>query len=184
MRSIADQGIRPGDEHLVVIDAHEMPEVEVAGIEARARSIGSHVRVIRHDAGGHTWGHCEVNVALDAARAGSYIVFNDDDDVVAPGAVDAVRAAIASDVGAGAPRLHVFRFVPPWRSPILPEGTRIARGCVSGQCLVTPNLPEKVGRFGKQYDGDFDFIEQTLALWGGVEAAVFHDETIVIARPE
>lgn len=176
-------GANPLDEHLVVIDAHGMADTEAARIEALVGSYGPAWRAIRHDAGGHTWGHCEGNVGIEAARGSNYLTFNDDDDVYAPGAFDAIRRAIADDAAAAEPHVHIFRFMPPWRSP-LPEGRTVARGRIGGHCLVVPNLPGKVGRLGKEYEGDFDLIEDTLARWGGSDAAVFHDAIIAITRPE
>lgn len=183
--SVAANGLgdNPLDEHLVVIDAHGMADADAARIEAWVNGRGPAWRAIRHDAGGHTWGHCEGNVGIEAARAGNYLTFNDDDDVYAPGAFAAIRKAIADDAAAGEPHVHIFRFMPPWRSP-LPNGRIVARGQIGGHCLVVPNLPGKVGRLGKEYEGDFDLIVDTLERWGGSDAAVFHDAIIAITRPE
>ncbi|MEO8082516.1 MAG: glycosyltransferase family A protein [Ardenticatenales bacterium] len=183
--SVAANGLgdNPADEHLVVIDAHGMADHEAARIESTVGAYGPRWRAIRHDAGGHTWGHCEGNVGIEAARAGNYLTFNDDDDIYAPGAFAAIRRAITDDAAAGAPRVQIFRFMPPWRSP-LPEGRHVERGRIGGHCLVVPNVDGKVGRLGHQYDGDYDLIESTIALWGGVDAAVFHDDIIAVARPD
>lgn len=183
--SVAANGLgdNPADEHLVVIDAHGMVDHEVARIQSTVGAYGPRWRAIRHDAGGHTWGHCEGNVGIEAARAGNYLTFNDDDDIYAPGAFAAIRGAISDDAAAGAARVHIFRFTSFWRA-VLPEGCRVERGHIGGHCLVVPNVDGKVGRLGHQYDGDFDLIESTLVLWGGVDAAVFHDDIIAVARPD
>ncbi|MEK0431707.1 MAG: hypothetical protein RL139_1511 [Gemmatimonadota bacterium] len=183
--SVAANGLgeNPQDEHLVVIDAHGMADHEVARIQSTVGAYGPRWRAIRHDAGGHTWGHCEGNVGIEAARAGNYLTFNDDDDIYAPGAFAAIRQAIADDAVQGGPRVHIFRFTSYWRA-VLPEGRNVARGHIGGHCLVVPNVDGKVGRLGHQYDGDFDLIDSTLALWGGVDAAVFHEDIIAVARPD
>lgn len=176
-------GDNPADEHLVVIDAHGMADAEADAVAARVRAYGPAWRPIRHDAGGHTWGHCEGNVGIEAARLGNYITFNDDDDIYAEGAFAAIRGAIAADMANGGPRPHIYRFMTPWRYP-LPNGQIVARAQISGQCLVVPNVGGKVGRLGHQYDGDYDLIEATLSLWGGTDTAGFHEEIIAIARPD
>lgn len=176
-------GDNPADEHLVVIDAHGMVDDEADAVAARVRAYGPAWRPIRHDAGGHTHGHCEGNVGIEAARPGNYLTFNDDDDVYADGAFAAMRAAIAADASNGGPHVHIFRFMPPWRYP-LPNGRIVARCQIGGHCLVAPNVAGKVGRLGHAYDGDYDLIESTLALWGGVDAAEFHEDIIAITRPE
>lgn len=186
LRSVVDNGLRAGDEVIVVIDAHGMTDEAAAAIERRVAAFGKRFRAVRHDAGGHTWGHCELNVGLELARPGNYITGNDDDDVYAPGAFAAFRAAIASDVPpgeAGEPRLHVFRFMPPWRSP-LPEGRDFAEGRIGGHCMFVPNVPGKVGRFGHHYQGDWTYIAETIALWGGDDAVVLHDDIVAICRPD
>ena len=109
----------------------------------------------------------------------------DDDDVYVPGAVAVMRKAATESDG----RPLLFRFESYHRGA---DGERmvfwaqrglLARHYVGGHCLVTPNLPGFVGRFGVTYQGDFDYVESTINLHGGPKVAIWRDEIIVIARP-
>jgi hypothetical protein len=52
---------------------------------------------------------------------------------------------------------------------------------VGGHCMVVPNVPEKLGQWTDRYEGDFDFIEDTLKRWEPLEP-VWRQEVIVHAR--
>lgn len=183
-RMLASGGpLQPGDEWLVVVDTFEQAESELFAISERCKPYGADV--FGHNAGRHTWGHDQLNYGMKLAKPGNYIVFNDDDDVFAEGALDRVRAAIAEDEALGFARLHFWQFRTPWRS-VLPIWPDIAECRVGGHCIVTPNLPDMVGEFTPEYNGDYRLIAQTVALWGGVDSdrVTFHPELIAITRPE
>ena len=183
-RALASAGpLAPGDEWLLMVDAFEMPEAELARIAAVAEPFGC--RVIGVDAGRHTWGHDQLNKGLELAAPGAYIVFMDDDDVFAPDALAGVRAAVERDERDGARRLHFWQFLTPWRS-ILPVWPDLREARVGGHCIVTPNDAGMVGRFGSEYNGDWGYIRDTLALWGGVDGGrvAFHPSLIAITRPD
>jgi hypothetical protein len=52
---------------------------------------------------------------------------------------------------------------------------------IGGHCLVTPNDPARTGLWSDRYEGDFDFVESTLALWAPVEP-IWRNEVITLAR--
>lgn len=182
--SVKDQGLTDGDEVIVAIDAHEMSaeaQQEIADrVEAVAAGSPGSWRTIAVDAGRHTWGHDQINAALDMAAPGNYIHANDDDDIYAPGAFDAIRRAAAADLEQGTPHVHIFRFQA-WFGQVLPKGEQLMEGGVGGHSLVTPNLPGKVGRMTARYAGDWDWIKDTVERWG--DDVAFHQDIIAIARP-
>ena len=136
----------------------------------------------RHVPGGphDDWGMTARNHALaERWPCGSHLLWIDDDDVTAPGALAAIRAALvlAPDVP------HMFRVLVHaeanggviWWIPEVIEGN------VSTQTIVTPNVPAMLGRFGNRYAGDFDFVRDTVALYGG--QVVWDDHVIADIFP-
>lgn len=154
-----------------VCQMQDVDELIIAGggplAEALAEECG--VEWIDLPAGGD-WGHSERNAAMPLAE-GTHLLFVDDDDALLPGALATIRAAIAT-----APDLpHVFRMIDP-HGRILPERPGLAQGHIGTPCLVAPNVPEKLGRWGHRYEGDFDFIRSTLAHYP--DGAVWHADVI------
>lgn len=124
---------------------------------------------------GGDWGHTERNAAMPLAE-GTHLLFVDDDDALLPGALAAVRAAIATVPD----RPHVFRMIDP-HGRILPERPGlVAEGHIGTPCLVAPNVPAKLGRWGRRYEGDFDFIRTTLAHYP--DGPVWHPDVIYGCR--
>lgn len=123
---------------------------------------------------GGNWGHAERNAAMPEAR-GTHLLFLDDDDLLLPGALAAIRAAIAQ-----APDVpHVFRMIDP-QGRILPERPGLRQGHIGTPCLVAPNVPARLGTWGARYEGDFDFIRSTLAHYP--DGAVWHAQLIYGCR--
>lgn len=172
--SIAPQ-ILPGDEVIVCGDTHDGPLRVTEEIVADY----PFVRYIELDAGGHDWGHAQINAALDLA-SGDYVLGQDDDDVFTPDAFACIRdRALAYP---GQPLMTQFQsywgFVY-WHTPGL-----IAQGHVGGHCLVVPNQPGMVGRFTARYEGDFDWIVDTLERWQAQGIApVWVDHICTVQRP-
>ena len=103
-------------------------------------------------------------------------MFLDDDDAYVPGALEIVRAALEQEPD----RVHVFRMRYPdgreiWTSPT------VACGNISTIMLVVPNTPGKLGSWGTSYEGDFQFLSETLAL--RAEEPIFHEDVIGLVRP-
>lgn len=170
--SIAPQ-LGADDEVLIIGDTHDGPLPEV---ESMVLGMDSRYRYLEHDAGHHCWGHCQINYGM-AHATGAYMVFNDDDDIFAPGALDAIRQAIAH---LPAPRPLMFKFYAERLGRTLPERYEVVESAIGGHCIVVPNLPAKLGRWGERYGGDFDFIQTTLEHWP--EGPAWHDYVIAIAR--
>lgn len=124
---------------------------------------------INHDI---PWGNAARQRTMLRAR-GSHLMWMDDDDRYAPGAFKAISAAVGADPA----RIHMFRMARPeglddiWREPVLEEGN------VSGQMIVVPNLPDKLGRWGDCYEGDWMFISETCANLG---EPIWHEEIIAL----
>lgn len=138
------------------------------------------MRFLPHSPGHHDYGHSQINHAM-ARAAGEYLCFNDDDDVFAAGAFDAMREAIGQ-LAHPAPLLFRFRAhfgTTFWLAPGL-----LGQGLIGGHCAVVPNLPSLLGQWSARYEGDWDFIAESLQLWAKVGVSpVFVDRLIAIARP-
>lgn len=97
------------------------------------------------------WGHSERNYAQPYAT-GRYLANLDDDDVFAPGH----RAVMAEAMTTNRP--VIFRMQYPnemtlWHRPYL-----LISGNVGTPMMFFPNDPEKLGRWGSEYTGDFAFL--------------------------
>lgn len=159
------------DELLIVGDTHDGPLPHVA-----AWCAAHDARYLAHDAGHHCWGHCQINHGMLAAT-GDYLVFIDDDDTFAPGALAAIRRAIAQQP---APRVLMFKFHAARLGRTLPERYAVEESAIGGHCIVPPNDPARLGTWGCRYGGDYDFLVRTLAHWPGGPA--WFDDVIALAR--
>jgi glycosyltransferase involved in cell wall biosynthesis len=114
---------------------------------------------------------------------GTHLLFMDDDDQFARGALATMRAFAREHPG----RIGIFKMRHPagtthWGEPVL----RYAN--VSTQTFLVPNVPGKLGRWhrdverpgGGHYIGDYAFITETVRLQGD---PVFVDEVTVYVRP-
>lgn len=173
-----------GDELLIAADTTDGPLNEVRELclrfDANAIPFGFRVRYVPHAGAQHSYGHDQINAAM-AVATGDYITFNDDDDIYCAGAFDAIREA-AGNLPSPAPLLFRFRsYHGPvfWALPGL-----LGQGLIGGHCAVVPNLPSLLGQWSPRYEGDWDFIESTLALWANVGMVpVWCDRLIAVARP-
>ena len=156
----------------------ELPEVE-----RLVADFGPQFKYVDVNTGRHTWGHEQINRGMELAQ-GAWLLAMDDDDVYIPGAFDAIRRTAA---GLREPRPLLFRFVPVFRQLIWarPDPAEIAEDRIGGHNLVAPNIPERLGRWGPEYTGDFAFIRSTLDRWpGGNADAVWCADVLSVARPE
>lgn len=176
LRSVRDQTLLPGDEVLVVGDVLDGPLPEVERLVALA---GQPFAYVPHAGYRHWYGFPQVNHARRIARPGNYLLTLPDDDVFTAGALDAVRAAVAS-LPEPAPLL--FRFLSPMGFPLW-DRREVVQANVSNQCFVVPNLPGRVADLRcERYESDFDWIVETLALWPP-DSLVWDETVIVHARP-
>jgi glycosyltransferase involved in cell wall biosynthesis len=170
-----DGKLYPGDEVIVVGDTVDGP---LPAVETWVSAIPQW----RYVDGGqeeHSWGHREINFGITKAT-GDYLVFQDDDDIFTTSAMVAIHRAVKY---VSPPRPHLFRF----RAKRYGDKTfwvekgRVEVGMIGGHCLVTPNDPARTGLWSDRYEGDFDFVESTLALWAPVEP-IWRNEVITLAR--
>lgn len=170
--SIAHQ-VRLDDDVLIVGDTMDAP---LSWLASEIESMGAPYRFLPFDAGHHCWGHCQLNYGITQAT-GDYLVFNDDDDVFTPEALHIIRARIAE---LDRPRPLMFKFHANRLGRTLPERYEVVESAIGGHCLITPNIPGKLGQWGERYGGDFDWIVSTLAYWP--EGPAWNDDVIADAR--
>jgi glycosyltransferase involved in cell wall biosynthesis len=115
------------------------------------------------------WGHAARNRMMPRAR-GAWLMFIDDDDIYMPGALDRVRGYLSTDLA-----VHVFRMVYP-NGHLLWDTATMEIGHISTQMFVVPNRPDLLGTWGDRYEGDFDFITETVSMTPDI---AWHHEVIV-----
>jgi len=167
--SLADQ-LHQADQVLIIGDTHDgvLPKV-------RAMADERGYDYIEHDAGHHCWGHCQINRGLEIVR-GDYLIFIDDDDCFPDGALDAIRRAIAEQ---DSPRPLMFKFWSRRHGRTLPPGHYVQESAIGGHAMVVPNIPDRLGKWGERYAGDYDWIVSTLAFWP--DGPVWYDDVIACA---
>lgn len=159
-------------EVLVVADTHSPLLMDV---EALCREYG--VTYLEHDAGYHDWGYPQLRRGYEVAQ-GAYIMNVGDDDVYVPGALPASLNAI-EEVGEGPIMFRAEMHPSPNRghrgAPMLVwTERRLEEGIITGQNLVTPNVPGRIGG----WSCDWKHALETVALWGGL----VHWRDEIIAR--
>lgn len=160
-------------EILVVADTHSPLLMDVNAVAAYYA-----MTYLEHDGGRHDWGYPQLQYGYDRA-SGDYVMNIGDDDVYEPGAFTVIRQAISE---LESPRPLLFRALMhpsvsrPCGNPLLLWGQRglIQRSRVTGQNLIAPNVPGKLGT----WVDDYIHLEQTVTLWDGL--VEWRDE--VIAR--
>jgi glycosyltransferase involved in cell wall biosynthesis len=156
------------DDEIIVIGDGPQPQ-------ARAMMEGRDWR-IRYFEFGPTrcWGHPQRNVGMSLADK-DYILSLDDDDRVQPDYLSSVRQAAAECPA----RPLIFRMY--HKAGILWQDTRLEMANVSTQMFAVPNVKGRLGRWGRRYEGDLDFIKETLAFHPDKEeAAVWRTEVTVV----
>lgn len=174
LNSIVGQ-LSPYDEVLVIGDIADGPLPRVERLVAR---YGPRFKYLPFDAGRHTYGHDQLNWGLTQAQ-GDYIHVSDDDDVWTPTAAQAMRRAISEAPGVP----HLMRFRAHFGLIFWDELGVIRRDHIGGHCLLAPNLPGKVGRWGAEYSGDYEYVRSTIDLHGGNESVVWDIDIVAVARP-
>lgn len=126
------------------------------------------------------WGHAARNELMDRAR-GDMLAFQDDDDIYAAGALDAIRQVTASALG----HVHIFRMKYGAHSQapgaVIWQREELVEGQVSTGTIVVPNVKSKLGKWGSEYAGDFAFLASTAALYD--DPPIWHEDIVTIYRP-
>jgi glycosyltransferase involved in cell wall biosynthesis len=136
---------------------------------------GDEVIVLRD--GARDYGHSARNSAMARAK-GTHLLFQDDDDQYANGAIAEMRRFAREQPD----RIGIFRMRYPdgrvlWADPELRYKN------VSTQTFLVPNVPGKLGRWENDGSraGDYVFIEETVALQGD---PVFCDHVVTYVRSD
>jgi len=108
-----------------------------------------------------------------SVATGTHIAFMDDDDVFTDDAGRAIGRALA----AWPSRVHIFRMRCGDR--LFGGYNCIWEGGISTQMFVVPN-DDCLGRWSTRYEGDFDFINSTLAA--RTRRPRFHEDVIALVR--
>lgn len=125
-----------------------------------------------------SWGYPQREYAIKAAK-GTHIWGVDDDDRVAPWALETIRRKIKEHPA----RPLIFRVVYSGGVAIWQNGDPTLReNNVANQCFVTPNVAGLLGGWGKRYAGDFDFIVSTAARYPDGEKSIVWCPEVVLMQ--
>ena len=125
---------------------------------------------------GKDWGASERALAVPHAT-GDYLAFLDDDDVYLPGARTAMGKAMAQHPG----RPTIFKMKISWTGGTLWVDPELRMGNVGTPMFFLPNQPEKLGKWGRRYGNDFEFI--STCKWMN-EQFVWDSTVISLIRPQ
>lgn len=166
-------------EVVIVADVHNMagePERAARINAARERYAAVH-SWIDFDAGINCYGQPQRNVGMSKAQ-GQWLAFSQDDNMFAPDAFDSIRRAILDQPH---PRPLLFK-VMTWQAGIVWINRGVLQiGEIDADCIVVPNMPERLARWTTRYNGDWDFISGTVHLWQ--RDIAWRDELIASALP-
>jgi Glycosyl transferase family 2 len=139
------------------------------------------LRYVEHDGGVHAWGHPQRNYGATVAR-GRHLAWLGDDDLYLPGAFAAIAGAIARQ---REPGVFLFRWISPWKHVLWHTAGFLGDepGHIDAECIVCPNVPDRLGTWRNRYQGDYDFIRETIGNWGGLERVAWCPEVIAQAQP-
>jgi hypothetical protein len=160
LESIAREGGLLSDEIIVVGDGPQ--QVAQTIVESFNNGGRLFIRYLEHGPT-HVNGIAQRNFAMPLAT-GTHLMFLDDDDVPAEGAIRTIRQEIVENPD----RPLIFREES--RTPRHPWGVvwkdrEIRRGNVGTQGIVVPNVQARLGSWGNSYEGDYDFARTTVDLY-------------------
>lgn len=169
LHSIRSQKLQHGDEVLVVTDG------KCPAVEKMVQGIGPPFRCLE---GPKTrdWGHTQCNMAMRLLHT-DFIVGQDDDDIFAPRAFEAIRPLLSEHASTG----HVFRYASPAHN-IIPEEAASSSATFDGHCFVIPTFDLENVNFDHTHAGDQHFKNSIVDKFG-MENLQFHEEIISIGRP-
>jgi len=174
--SLAEQRLAQYLEVLVFPDVHrrDVPQPpELDNYQCFGRLIWQPV-----DGGYSAWGHPQRNVGLEMAN-GMWVCSLDDDDVWSSTAMDAIIGAVSQE----AEGMHIFRMRYP-DGQLLWASRTATFGNVGTPMMVWRNDPALVGRWGKRYEGDYDFLKESVhRLPNGLDSLHWHEAIIAEIKP-
>lgn len=179
LASLVGQCLSDRDELVIVTDG-SIPGVTRIVADIRKR-IPATINYIATEAT-NNGGYAQRNIANKMAQ-GDVIMYLDDDDIMASGAILNVRHMAEEYPG------HPLMFkMENWNHEreVLWIEPKFLAGNISGAMFVHPNHPEKLGMWPEdkgECAGDFEFMNETIKNWGGPEAVVWCDTIIYICRP-
>ena len=144
-----------------------------------------HVTYVEHDGGLHAVGHPQRNAGIPHAT-GKYLAWLGDDDMYTSGGIRAILDAVFHQEikdGGEATRVHLFRWIAPWKTVMWQVAGFLEESHIDAECIVCPNVPLLLGTWTNRYQGDFDFIRDTITLFGGLERVIWQPEIIAQAQP-
>jgi hypothetical protein len=166
----------PGVRTLVVADTHD--EADSAYLQISRDWHGNKCSEwMEFDGGVNCWGHPQREAGMRAATT-PWIGFSQDDDVLLPGALADIEHVIANQ---DVPWPLLFR-VDTWQVGIVWRSKELRPGNIDADCIVVPNEPARLGHWGMEVTGDYAFIRETVALWGG--QVDWRPELIARGRPQ
>lgn len=172
LASIRSQRLLDGDEILLVHDGEAGAPAVIAWNQAR---LPGQMLILAN--GPHRdWGAAARTAGQVRAR-GSHLLWQDDDDVYLPGAFDVIRREIVLTPE----EILLFRLAYPsgrllWKIPVIQCRN------VSTQMYVIPRSA-RLGQWGSHYQGDFEFIETTVAANPGRPIRFVDKPTVMYSRP-
>lgn len=144
-------------EILVVGDTHGRNYADgLVVAESVCAMVGA--RYLEHDGGSHCYGQQQRQRGQEAAR-GLWLAWLQDDDVWRETALRDIRPFLQYQ------RPLLFRAGTRHGGVVWREA-RLELGNVDANCLVVPNDPSRLGRWGLSYVGDFVMIAETVERWG------------------
>lgn len=148
LRSIAYQGLLPGDDILVVGDGFHEPTKRL--VEA----FGPPFRYVATERT-RDWGHSQLTWGLKHVR-GDIVTYQDDDDIYLPRALEEMRRLMVEHPDApmiGRVKTPMWGLL--WHEPGM-------KSLLDGHCLVAPNDKKKLGYVAHEYHGDQVYISTTI----------------------
>jgi hypothetical protein len=177
LRAIAEQGLIPGDDVIVVYDRHCGPQPD---LRARVEAFGPQFTSCEHDHGVSDHGLFQSNVAFASAQS-DYVLAHSDDDLYLPGAFDTLRAT--AEAHPHQPIL--FQAISPNRRlSWIPGKPKLQRGRLGGQSLAMPREYLSSFRMEERWRIDFAWILEVLdkAQAAGHEP-VWIEDVLMLSRP-
>lgn len=177
LRSCETGGAGEDDVVLLMVDGAEHEEAARQAQEAADLPCAVH-RIVSQERLGGIGGPLR-NLALDRVEErdlADWVLYLDDDDAWAPGALQLVRERVAAEPGIP----HMFRMDGPphgllWRSAVLQVGN------VGGPMFVHPVDAERTGRWDGQRCQDHRFMVETCKRYD--MQLRWHEDVIYYVRP-